>query len=79
MLSFSHVSVKTKTQQSFTSRCANLKSCMRSILLSSERTLAIMRDGIAGLCARLAASPDAIALAPLLLSLLPLSALPLRV
>lgn len=49
MLSFSHVSVKTSTQQLLTVRFADLSSRMSSILLSSDRTLARRMDGMAGL------------------------------
>ena len=48
MLSFSHVSVKTSTQQLLTVRFADLSSRMWSILLSKDRTLAMMMDGMAG-------------------------------
>ena len=48
MLSFSYVSVKTSTQQLLTVRFADLSSRMWSILLSKDRTLAMMMDGMAG-------------------------------
>lgn len=48
MLSFSHVSVKTSTQQSLTVRFADLSSRMWSILLSKDRALAMMMDATAG-------------------------------
>ena len=48
MLSLSHVSVKTSTQQLLTVRFADLSSRMWSILLSKDRTLAMMMEGMAG-------------------------------
>ena len=48
MLSLSHLSVKTSTQQLLTVRFADLSSRIWSILLSKERTLAMMMDGMAG-------------------------------
>ncbi len=49
MLSFSHVSVKIKTQQSLVSCCVDRLSWIKSSLFSRERTFENMSDGIAGL------------------------------
>ncbi len=49
MLSFSHVSVKTNTQESLVSCCVDRLSLIKSSLFSRERTFECMSDGIAGL------------------------------
>ncbi len=49
MLSISHVSVKTNTQQSLVSCCVDRLRWIKSSLFSRERTFESMSDGIAGL------------------------------
>ncbi len=49
MLSLSHVSVKTNTQQSLVSCCVDRLSLIKSSLFSRERTFESISDGIAGL------------------------------
>ncbi len=60
MLSFSHVSVKTNTQQSLASCCVDRLSWIKSSLFSSERTfesMSVERAGLVGLALSLARIP----------------------
>ncbi len=60
MLSFSHVSVKTNTQQSLASCCVDRLSCIKSSLFSRERTfesMSVGRAGLVGLALSLARIP----------------------
>ncbi len=60
MLSFSHVSVKTNTQQSLASCCVDRLSWIKSSLFSRERTfesMSVGRAGLVGLALSLARIP----------------------